>query len=132
MNIKHTFVIFSLFFFTLTACDSPNYSAYQAWDLDEDGYIDAIEYNNTFANTGYYETWDEDGNDIIDEAEWKTRVSRHNPDYDYDTYGYTMWDVNEDQGIDEEEFTTSTYRVWDTDGDGKVDAEEFQAWDYDN
>ncbi|MFD2515970.1 EF-hand domain-containing protein [Pontibacter locisalis] len=39
---------------------------------------------------------------------------------------YGSWDLNDDEFLDEEEFTSSFYQTWDLDGDGRISKSE---WD---
>ncbi len=77
-----------------------------AWDLDDDGYLSADEFDE-----GIYATWDLDDDGVIAENEFAGSDFR-------------LWDVDGDGYIEDDEFD-AIYATWDLDGDGVLDDDEF-------
>ena len=126
-TLKISLLAFSLLAFF--GCETRDYAAYETWDADNNELIDENEFNTTFGEANYYAAWDTDGDGIVDETEWDTGITTYYPAY---TGGdYVSWDLNQDNMLDQDEFTVGTYQLWDTNGDGTIEVVEYNEWYHD-
>jgi hypothetical protein len=96
---------------------------FDAWNVDEDGFVDETEWKTGFARTGVFAAWDRDGRGFIEEVEWNQRTA------DWQERGgrWEHWDSNADGRLDRNEFGIGLFRAWDEDGNHLLDMAEFEA-----
>jgi hypothetical protein len=74
-----------------SACATPEYEAYEDWDLDDDGQIDLGEYQEGVGDTGLFTDWDLDEDELITEEEFSRGA-------------YRYWDTDGDGQIEAVEY----------------------------
>lgn len=125
-------IITFIFFLTplLWNCERPH-SHYGTWDKDEDKVIVEEEFRSVFSNAEYFQNGDLDGNKHIDEEEWKEGIITYIPNYDFVHHGnFNDWDKNDDDVLNDAEFSKGTFKLWDSNGDGQIGESEYEEWHY--
>lgn len=100
-----------------------NYGTFDTWDADANAEIDENEFNTAYYESGYYDDWDADRSGTIEEDEFSDMAGGEDfDDWDADDSGdldeneageglFNMWDDNDDEAIDEDEYNTY-YDSW--------------------
>lgn len=102
-----------------------DYGSFQEWDADGDGMLAPREFSETFAEREVYDDLDADGDGEVGEE-------------DFHAWMWTSLDANDDDEVDERQFTRFTerwsddlewgsYGEWDADEDGTLTDSEFQT-----
>ncbi len=125
---------------------------YQEWDLNGDGKIKTREFYQ-----GFFKVWDVNNNGKLDKAEWEVGIKtlkKEDKDLGFgrfedmdrnrdaelvleeyqegllNTNYYMAWDADQNDYIDETEFSDAYFVIWDSDGDGQIEKAEYEDWHY--
>ena len=127
MNIKHTLALSVLLAFGAsgTALANDDYTAFDTWDRDVNGYVDANEYESTFADAGMFDDWDANDDGLLDDNEFGMASS----DWDIDGNAFDSWDANDDGFLDDDEMSAGLFETWDVDDDNQLVGTEYDDAD---
>lgn len=98
---------------------------YEDWDADGNELLDENEFATAYAEEGIFTDWDGNADGYLDADEWGEGAD----EYDLDEEAYSMFDVNMDNQIDDNEFRNGLYTVLDGDGDGGLSEDEWEEFD---
>jgi hypothetical protein len=111
---------------SLPAVDSHPVSIrdFESLDRDQDGYIENLEWDYGFAESGILEFWDRNSDFQVDPEEWETGPL----DWYAEDVGYWYdWDWNENRRLERREFANALFEAWDDDDDRRIDGGEFDS-----
>ena len=94
----------------------------------DDGIFDRDLFNTNLGEAGIFDGWDNDGNEIIDNTEFDAGSKNWGGD---EQLSFNDWDLNDDNGIDENEFGDSSWNLLDDNRDGELAENEWGDWEED-
>lgn len=97
---------------------------FEGWDIDNDNLLAENEYSVAF-----FDTWDINEDENLDEDEWNTALADYGLDDD-PAWAWATWNTDNDAFVEEEEFDlelgdTEYFAVWDVNDDNLLDEREY-------
>ena len=88
-------------------------SDFASYDIDNDGFVDAYEWEDTYEDMNPHASWDMNDDGYI-----------YRETGSYEPWG--VWDANDDDYLDDDEFADALFATWDVDDNERLDSDEFE------
>lgn len=125
--MKKIFIHLSMILITFSAWGQD--TSFGSYDKDTNSLLSLEEFDLMLQDRDMYKKWDVDKNGLISLNEWTDGIALYYPAYQQNGYnGYLNWDMNSDHFLGKLEFRAGHFTLWDLNLDQRIDEEEWAMY----